>query len=122
VTEFLDGARREIEARLGELRDEVRRLEAAAAALSAGVTRRRGPGRPRGSANTARRTTARRDRRRGSGIRRAQAEKLVRESPGITISELAKKMNIKPNYLYRVLPELQRDGKVRKDGKKWHPK
>jgi CRP-like cAMP-binding protein len=122
VTEFLDGARREIEARLGELRDEVRRLEAAAAALSAGVTRRRGPGRPRGSANTARRTTARRDRRRRSGIRRAQAEKLVRESPGITISELAKKMNIKPNYLYRVLPELQRDGKVRKDGKKWHPK
>jgi DNA-binding IscR family transcriptional regulator len=45
----------------------------------------------------------------------------VSENPGITISELAKKMNIKPNYLYRVLPELQKDGKVRKRGKEWHP-
>jgi hypothetical protein len=123
VTEFLDSARREIEARLSELRDEVRRLEAAASALDGGATRRRGPGRPRGSGGgtTTRRTPARRGRRRGSGTRGAQAAKLVSENPGITISALAKKMNIKPNYLYRVLPELQKDGKVRKRGKEWHP-
>jgi hypothetical protein len=123
MTEFVDSARRQIEARLRELRDEVRRLEAAASALDGGSARRRGPGRPRGSgsAPTARRGTARRGRRRGSGTRAAQAEKLVRENPGITISDLAKKMSIKPNYLYRVLPELQKDGKVRKRGKEWHP-
>jgi hypothetical protein len=123
MTEFVDSARRQIEARLRELRDEVRRLEAAASALDGGSARRRGPGRPRGSgsATTARRGTARRGRRRGSGTRAAQAEKLVRENPGITISDLAKKMSIKPNYLYRVLPELQKDGKVRKRGKEWHP-
>jgi hypothetical protein len=124
MTEFVDSARRQIEARLRELRDEVRRLEAAASALDGGSSaRRRGPGRPRGSgsATTARRGTARRGRRRGSGTRAAQAEKLVRENPGITISDLAKKMSIKPNYLYRVLPELQKDGKVRKRGKEWHP-
>ena len=117
MTEFVDGARREIEDRLKELRGEVKRLEAAAAAL--GASRRRGPGRPRGS--TKRRAGARRGRRRGSGTRAAQAERLVRQNPGITISDLAKRMRIKPNYLYRVLPELQKDGKVRKRGKEWHP-
>lgn len=119
MTEFLDGARREIQARLSELRDEVRRLEAAASALDGGGGRR-GPGRPRGSGGT-RRSTARRGRRRGSGTRAAQAEKLVRDNPGITISDLANRMKIKPNYLYRVLPQLQQDGKVRKRGKEWHP-
>jgi hypothetical protein len=119
VTEFLDSARREIQDRLGQLRDEVKRLERAAAALGDGAARR-GPGRPRGSGRT---TTARRrgGRRRGSGTRAAQAERLVRENPGITISDLAKRMKIKPNYLYRVLPQLQQDGKVRKRGKEWHP-
>ena len=119
MTEFIDGARREIEGRLRELRDEVKRLEAAASALGDGGPRRRGPGRPRGS--TTRRKGARRGRRRGSGTRALQAEKLVRENPGITISDLAKRMRIKPNYLYRVLPQLQQDGKVRKRGKEWHP-
>ena len=117
MTDFLDSARREIQDRLGQLRDEVKRLERAASALGDGTVRR-GPGRPRGSG----RTGARRGgRRRGSGSRATQAEKLVRENPGITISDLAKRMNIKPNYLYRVLPQLQQDGKVRKRGKEWHP-
>ena len=30
-------------------------------------------------------------------------------------------MKIKPNYLYRVLGELEKDGKVRKDGRAYHP-
>src|SRR2546423_15536070 len=100
MTEFLDGARKEIQSRLAALRDEVKRLEAAVAALDGGA--RRGPGRPRGSTATRRRTTTRRrgarpGRRRGSGTRAAQAEKLVRENPGITIADLAKRMKIKPN-------------------------
>jgi CRP-like cAMP-binding protein len=111
VTEHLEGARKEIESRLAVLRDEVKRLEAAAAALGAS---RRGPRRGRGSGR-------RRGRPRGSGTRAGQAERLVRENPGITIAELARKMNIKPNYLYRVMPELQKDGKVRKRGKEWRP-
>jgi CRP-like cAMP-binding protein len=111
VTEHLDGARKDIETRLAQLRDEVRRLETAAAAL--GGTRR-GPRRRRGGGR-------RRGRPRGSGTRAAQAAKLVRDNPGITIADLAKKMNIKPNYLYRVMPELQKDGKVRKRGREWHP-
>jgi len=125
VTEHLDDARRAIEDRLALLRDEIKRLETAAAALvgGGGTQRRRGPGRPRGSRSSARggaSRTRRRGRPRGSGTRAIQAEKLVRENPGITIADLAKRMNIKPNYLYRVMPQLQKDGKVRKRGSGWH--
>ena len=30
-------------------------------------------------------------------------------------------MKIQPNYLYRVLPGLEQDGKVKKHGKGWFP-
>jgi Winged helix-turn-helix DNA-binding len=119
MTEHLDAARKAIDDRIGALRDELKRLEAAATALGGGGggSRRRGPGRPRRSGSG----TKRRGRPRGSGARAEQAEKLVRANPGISIAELAEKMKIKPNYLYRVLPQLQKDGKVRKRDKGWHP-
>jgi hypothetical protein len=31
-------------------------------------------------------------------------------------------MGIQQNYLYRVLPSLQEEGKVEKKGRGWHPK
>ena len=61
-------------------------------------------------------------RRKGSGTRAAQALSLVQGHPGITIPELATKMKIKQNYLYRVLPSLEQDGKLEKKGRGWHPK
>jgi CRP-like cAMP-binding protein len=129
VTEHLDEARKAIEDRLVVLRDELKRLETAAAALvgSGASAVRRGPGRPRGSTSRASASKAattgrrRRGRPRGSGTRALQAEQLVRGNPGISIADLAKRMNIKPNYLYRVMPQLQKDGKVRKKGSGWHP-
>jgi CRP-like cAMP-binding protein len=118
-----DTIRRSIQDRIRAARSEIARLEAAASALNG--SSKRGTGRPPGTTASAPRASSasgrRRGRRRGSGARGAQAEKLVRENPGITISDLAKKMDIKPNYLYRVLPELRKDGKVRKRGKQWHP-
>ncbi len=123
MADFLDEKRKEIQARLKELRplvDEFHRLEAAERALS-GVegkpaaapapTRRR-----RGSASS----NGRRGRPRGSGTRAAQALQLVGERPGITIPELAEAMGIKQNYLYRVMPGLADDGKVTKSGRGWH--
>ena len=152
MNDFLDEKRREIADRLKKLQpavDEARRLEAAAAAL-AGVRgtaratvssavkkgRRKGPGRPAGSAakkravaakatrTTTKRKPARRraGRRKGSGTRAAEALKLVQGQPGITIPELAAKMGIKQNYLYRVLPGLEQEGKVKKTGRGWHPR
>lgn len=31
-------------------------------------------------------------------------------------------MGIKQNYLYRVLPRLEREGKIAKQGRGWHAK
>jgi hypothetical protein len=61
-------------------------------------------------------------RRKGSGKRAAEALSFVQAQPGITIPELATKMGIKQNYLYRVLPGLEQEGKLEKQGRGWHPK
>jgi DNA-binding IclR family transcriptional regulator len=66
--------------------------------------------------------TKRRGRPKGSGTRGTEALALVTANPGITIPELAEKMGIKQNYLYRVLPGLQQEGLVSKQGRGWHPK
>jgi DNA-binding IclR family transcriptional regulator len=47
---------------------------------------------------------------------------IVFSHPGIAIPEIAEKMGIKQNYLYRVLPGLADDGLVEKDGRGWRPK
>jgi hypothetical protein len=130
TTDFLDEKRREITDRLTELEplvDEHARLQAAAAALegvpapSAGSSpARRAPARP--SARTRGATHGRRGRPKGSGTRGAEALELVKAHPGITIPEIAEKIGIKQNYLYRVLPGLAQDGLVIKEGRGWKPK
>jgi hypothetical protein len=120
MADFLDEKRKEIDARLRELRplvDEFNRLEKAAAAL-AGVGGAQTATRRRRSISGTRR---RRGRPRGSGNRAKQALELVRARPGITITELADAMGIKANYLYRVMPTLQKEGQVKKRDKGWHP-
>src|SRR4051794_6407580 len=121
MADFLDEKRNEIDARLRELRplvDEFNRLEKAAAAL-AGVGGTQATGTRRRSSNGAGRSR-RRGRPRGSGNRAKQALELVRARPGITITELADAMGIKANYLYRVMPTLQKEGQVKKRDKGWH--
>jgi hypothetical protein len=126
VTDFLDEKRKEIDSRLEELRplvDEFHRLEKAAAALS-GVgagTQRRSNGRSGRRRSSSGGGSGKRGRPRGSGKRAIQAQELVNAQPGITIPELADAMNIQANYLYRVMPTLQSEGKVTKRGKGWHP-
>jgi hypothetical protein len=133
MADFLEDKKREISERMTELRpavDEYHRLEAAHRALegvsddgdgggrrsggssrSGGGTRRSGSGTGQG-----------RGRPKGSGARADQARKIVTESPGITIPEMAQKMGIQQNYLYRVLPDLEQRGDVRKEGRGWYPK
>ena len=77
-----------------------------------------GNGRRRGASSSSGRKPGRR---KGSGTRAAQANDLVKKRPGITIPELAQEMGIKQNYLYRVMPGLQEEGKVVKRDKGWHP-
>jgi hypothetical protein len=125
---FVDSTVKEIDDRLRELKEEVSKLEAARSAL---VGTRRGPGRPRAARSAAaattttrRRTGRRPGRPRGrsrGGTRANQALELVRSQPGITIPQIAEKMGIEPNYLYRVMPRLLTDGQVKRDGQGWHP-
>ena len=127
---FVDTTLKDIDERLRELKDEIGKLEAARTALTAGrgqqspsrraprssrpasragrnaVTRRR-PGRPRG--------------RRSGNTRANQALDLVRSEPGITIPRLAEAMKIQPNYLYRVMPALAKDGSIKRNGAGWFP-
>jgi CRP-like cAMP-binding protein len=123
MADFLDEKRKEIRARLQELKplvDEYHRLEAAAQALEGVGTTTTTTRRARSTTTRTTGGTGRRGRPRGSGTRGKQALELVRANPGITIPELADKMGIKQNYLYRVLPGLQKDGMVRKQGRGWH--
>ena len=106
--------------RIKELEAERGQLERALASLTGGREGRRGPGRPRGSTSKGDAAPRRRRRRRG-GTRADQAVKLVTDNPGISASEIATQMKIKPNYLYRVLGELEKEGKVRKEGRAYHP-
>ena len=121
MPDHLDTTRKAIEDQLADLRQEVERLEAAQGVLDGGGGARRGRGRPRGSSRTASgRTSTRRRSPSGGATRADQAHDLVKANPGITIPELAKQMGIKQNYLYRVLPALQKEKKVTKRGKGWH--
>jgi transposase-like protein len=139
TSNVLDEALNLVKKRLAELDEERQRLERALAELggtvTGTVTRRpgrppgpgkRGPGRPRktasapASASTSTATPRRRRRRRG-GTRADQAVALVEQNPGISASEIAKQMKIKPNYLYRVLGEMEKEGRVTKKGREYHP-
>src|SRR5436309_14294162 len=110
----LDQAASLLRDRMRELDGERKKLERALANLTGGRLGRRGPGRPPGSG---RKAAAPRRRRRGT--RADQAVRLIKANPGITASEVAKKMRIKPNYLYRVLGDLQKEGRVKKSGRSY---
>jgi hypothetical protein len=134
MADFLTEKRSEIETRLKELKplvEEYERLEAAAVALdgvpaiapaparaASARAPKKAPVRRRSSTNG----SAARGRPKGSSTRGAEALALVKENPGITIPQIAEKMGIKQNYLYRVLAGLAEDGEVTKDGRGWHPK
>jgi len=120
----------ELEELIAPLRAELEQLstvaamfgEAPAASTQPAAAARR---RPRAAAKPAAgsRTgaaAAKRPRRGGGGGRAQLTAKLIAEQPGITASDLAKAMSIAPNYLYRVLPRLEREGHIIKQGKGYH--
>lgn len=134
MADFLDEKLAEIDRRLAELRplhEEYLRLERAQSALSGLEAREeatsrpaaapRGPGRPAGSSQqrTPQKGPPRR-RRRAGGTRAEQVLEVVRQNPGATVSELAGKLGVdQPNYLYRVMSNLQADGAVTKQDRRY---
>ncbi|HVV90983.1 MAG TPA: hypothetical protein VHB53_10855 [Solirubrobacterales bacterium] len=122
TTNVLDEARDLVERRLADLDEERRRLERALAEL--GGKAKRSAGRPRGGASKTTTKVSRapkKRRRRRGGTRADQAVELITSQPGISASDVAKTMKIKPNYLYRVLGDLEKEGRVKKDGRQYYP-
>jgi hypothetical protein len=128
----------EIRARLTEvqkliepLRAEAEQLTQMAATFQVAGAKAQAPAPTGPRATSARKTAtkrpasstggAKRGRPLGSGNRAQQAVSKISEQPGITASELAKSMGISPNYLYRVLPRLETEAKVTKQGRGYHP-
>lgn len=121
-TAILDQAHGLLSNRLAEINEERQRLERALAALGTKATRR-GPSRPRGrkAKSSASAAAPKRDRKRRSGGRADQAVQLIAKKPGMSAADVAKRMKIKPNYLYRILGDLEKDGRVKKDGRQYYP-
>jgi|SRR5690348_878364 len=129
-----DEARDALERSVRELREQLSAAEEALEKLGGRVTHRspgrrgpgrRGPGRPKGSTNktttSGGTTPPRKRRKRRGGTRADQAVNLIESQPGISASDVAKTMKIKPNYLYRVLGDLEKEGRVKKDGRQYYP-
>jgi hypothetical protein len=139
-TDFLTQQRRQIDAKLQELRpahEEYLTLLEAKQALDGLKSPsqpgrppgRRGPGRPPGSgrgrraattrtksANGRRRPRRAGTRRRAGGTRADQTLQLIKSNPGMTVPQIADKMGIRQNYLYRVTAALQKQGSVKRKG------
>ena len=112
--------RTRVEGRLKELEpyvDEYQRLQRVREAIGADAE----------AAPTSRRASPRRALRTagagrpGHSARAEEAQKLIAKRPGVSVAELAQTMGIGPTYLYRLLPKLEREGKLRKEGKGYHP-
>jgi hypothetical protein len=127
MADVLSEIRNGLEKRLRELEpliEEHAQVRAALEALKGAGTRAErvaGTAAKRGRAAVPSGVAKRAGRPRGTGSRAQEALKLVHEHPGITIAEMAKRMKIKGNYLYRVLPQLEKDGKIKKGDKGYHP-
>jgi septal ring factor EnvC (AmiA/AmiB activator) len=124
MTTILSDVERQVRDRLKELEPLVAEAEQLRRVLESFEQARAEPAKAAAPRRKPRaRTGARRGRPAGSatGSRAAEALRLVDERPGITVSELADAMGIGTTYLYRVMPSLERAGKVRKAGTGYEP-
>ena len=118
TSNVLDEARDLVMKRLAELDEERKRLERALAEL--GGQGARPPPRPPARLGL---EISRLQRRPGDAGGAAAAPAPIRRSrwsrktPASRASEIAKTMKIKPNYLYRVLGDLEKEGRVKKKGR-----
>jgi predicted HTH transcriptional regulator len=111
--EALEKARGLIQARLAELESEAASLEKALVQLDGGAPRKRRGGRPKAK--------GKRRRSRKGGTRGEQAVKLIQAEPGLSAAQVAERLNIQPNYMYRVLSDETKRGAIKKKGRTYIP-
>lgn len=127
-TDVLAEARALVQGRLDEIETERKRLVRAIAELNGDAPK---PGRPRKATAAKKAPPAKakgeepaapkKRRSRKGGTRADEAVALIAKQPGISASDIAKTMKIKPNYLYRVLGDLEKEKRVKKDGRNYFP-
>jgi hypothetical protein len=131
MANVIENAARAIRSRLAELVGEQEQLQKALGALEGLLGSERGKAEPR-AYKTERQRPARRaaasargrstapGRRRGPS-RADQFVELVAESPGITVAEAAERLKASRQSLYNVTARLQREGRLRKEGRGFYP-
>lgn len=111
MADALNDARKLIEGRLQEVREELAHLERVLRDLGGHAPRRRG--------RKARRTPT--SRRRGTATREERMKSLIaqaRKAPGSSNAELAKALGVTPSYVSQLLAEGRKTGRVqRRNGK-----
>lgn len=113
MTTLIDEVKDQIDGRMQELRplvEEYTALDRMRDALGLDAApAKRGP----------RRNGARKGRPPGQGKRETEVLKLLDANPkGLTIPQLGEKMGIKANYLYRLLPQMAKAGRVQQVARK----
>jgi Winged helix-turn-helix DNA-binding len=112
--------RKQVEERIKELEPlvaEYERLQQVAELLGDDVPTKRARARSTPRRAITRGATSRR----AQGMRSDDALKLIRANPGITVAATAEALGIGTTYLYRLLPRLEREGKIRKEGRGYVP-
>lgn len=105
-------ARGLLESRLAELEQEGTGIKNALNQLDFETRNGNGPARrPKGRRPG-------RPKKRGSTTRKDDVLKLVKAQPGIQTKDIAKRLKIKPNYLYRLVGDLEKEKAIKKDGRK----
>lgn len=108
VMDEFKGFREKLEARKAELLPELEEIDRVLGAMDPPKKTRR---RPRSSGSTPT----------GPG-RSEEFVKIVTSSPGITVADAAKQMDMDgPNYLYRIARDLVNNGALRKEGPAFFP-
>lgn len=104
-----------IEKRLKELHGEQTRLRGALAELSDKAPAKRSGGARGSSSGASKRARPRRSKKGGTRVDHAVA--FVEKNPGSTTKQIAEGLKVQPAYLYRVLPGLVKEGRLKKDGR-----
>lgn len=115
MSEAIEGARRLIEGRLGELEAEASSLREALGNLGAGGGRPRRQGGDGGGATSPRRARTRR--RAPRGQRQKEVLAAARKEPGLTAADLGRAVGISTNQAYALCQRMLKAGELKKKGK-----
>jgi hypothetical protein len=118
----VDDIKKRVDRRLAELEPMMAEYQELLAVKQGLDTQSRGSAASAPRARRPQRTAGRRGSKapgRSKPGRAEQAIALISASPGITVKEIAQEMKINDNYLYRLLPRMEREGKLKRQAKGW---